>query len=349
MSPTRPSNAETRARLFSAMALWNNRNALVACLAGSSECRGGIKRAHSIQCGTVLEAIADEGHVYMIEPRGDRGPGLTRVGRQKASSFTGYCDQHDTSLFRTVDFSSSVHFDQSNHSQAILLSLRAAARAYWVKLNSQRFLEEALRHSRTHDTNALQRLLNIHETDAHIWMTNLPILEGALAGTRSATARLGRVYQSLLQQHRTHKYHLSRIHVYSLTSTPRAAVASTFNPEFDLQGGRIGSLDLPADVPDVTLNAFPIGNRTWFVMLYHRRFVAQLAPLFHQLDEASDVELGVAFSKLLLIHCENAAYSPVYVESLSETQRHVIEQIFSSTVHQACPYSNVPDLNFFAP
>jgi hypothetical protein len=285
----------------------------------------------------------------MIEPRGDSGPGLTRVGRQKASSFTGYCDQHDTSLFRTVDFSSSVHFDPCSYSQAVLLSLRAAARAYWVKLNSQRFLEETLRHSRTRDTNALRRLLNIDETDAKIWMTNVPVLEGALAGTRSATARLERVYQSLLRQHRTHKYHLSRIHVYSLTSPPRAAAASTFNPEFDLQGHRIGSLDLHADVPEVALNAFPIGNRTWFVMLYHRRFEAKLAPLFHQLDEASDAERGIAFTKLLLIHCENVAYSPVYMESLHEKQRETIEGIFASTIHEACPYSSVPDMNFFSP
>src|SRR6266852_8008679 len=100
------------------MAVWSKTNAVVACLAGPSECSGGIKRAHSIQCSTVLEAIADKGHVYMIEPRANRGTGLSRIGRQKASSFTGYCDHHDTSLFRTVDFSSSVHFDPRNYSQA---------------------------------------------------------------------------------------------------------------------------------------------------------------------------------------------------------------------------------------
>jgi len=84
-------------------------------------------------------------------------------------------------------------------------------------------------------------------------------------------------------------------------------------------------------------------------MLYHRRFEAKLAPLFHQLDEASDAERGIAFTKLLLIHCENVAYSPVYMESLHEKQRVTIESIFSSTIHEACPYSSVPDLNFFAP
>jgi len=331
------------------MAVWNKTRAVVACLAGPSECRGGIKRAHSIQCSTVLEAIADEGHVYMIEPRDDRGPGLTRIGRQKASSFTGYCDHHDTSLFRTVDFSSSVRFDPRDSVQAVLLSLRAAARIYWVKLNSQKFLVEALEHSRKSDTGALRRMLNIDDGDAKAWATNIPILEGALAGTRSAIARLERVYRSLLQQHRTRKYHLSRIRIYSLTSQPRAAAASTFNPEFDLQGHRIGSLDLHADVPDVALNVFPIGDRTWFVMLYHRRFEATLAPLFDQLDKASDAERGVAFTKLLLIHCENVAYSPAYVESLPAKEQESIEHIFSSTVHQARPYSDVPDLNFFAP
>jgi hypothetical protein len=208
---------------------------------------------------------------------------------------------------------------------------------------------EALEHSRKRDPAALQRMLNIDDDDAKAWTTNIPILEGALAGTRSATARLERVYRSLLQQHRTQKYHLSRIRVYSLISPPRTAAASTFNPEFDLQGHRIGSLDLHADVPDVALNVFPIGGKTWFVMLYHRRFEAPLAPLFNQLDEASDAERGVAFSKLLLIHCENVAYSPAYVESLNAKEREAIEGIFISTVHQARPYSDVPDLNLFAP
>jgi hypothetical protein len=94
---------------------------------------------------------------------------------------------------------------------------------------------------------------------------------------------------------------------------------------------------------------FPLGDKTWFVMLYHKRFETALESLFHQLDEASDGARGIAFTKRLLIHCENVAYSPAYVESLHATERESIEDIFSSTVHQARPYSDVPDLNFFAP
>src|SRR5262245_15162218 len=182
MTATRSSEATSRARLFSAMAVWNKTRAVVDCLAGPSECRGAIKRAHSIQCSTVLETIADQGHVYMIETRHDRGPGLTRIGRHKASSFTGYCDHHDTSLFRTVDFSSSVSFDPADSSQAVLLSLRAAARTYWVKLNSQALLVEALEHSRKRDSTELQRMLNMDDSNAKTWMTNIPMLEDDLAG-----------------------------------------------------------------------------------------------------------------------------------------------------------------------
>lgn len=84
-------------------------------------------------------------------------------------------------------------------------------------------------------------------------------------------------------------------------------------------------------------------------MLYHRRFEQTLAPLFNQLNEVSDAARGIAFSKLLLIHCENVAYSPAYVESLNAKERATIEDIFISTVRQARPYSDFPDLNVFAP
>jgi hypothetical protein len=102
-----------------------------------------------------------------------------------------------------------------------------------------------------------------------------------------------------------------------------------------------------ADSPDCR-GRIKRAGRTWFVTVYHKRFCAILRPLFRHVDEASDEELGVAFTKLLLIHCENVAYAPAYIESLLENRRREIEEIFVSTLHQARPYSNVPHVNIFA-
>jgi hypothetical protein len=71
--------------------------------AGDAACSGGIVNAHSVQ-GTLLRRIARDGHVYgdvssigtLQRNLGQFTYGL--VGVNLASTFTGFCNLHDTGM-----------------------------------------------------------------------------------------------------------------------------------------------------------------------------------------------------------------------------------------------------------
>lgn len=106
------------------------------CLAPPSlhhECSGNIIRAHSVQRGgDGLKRIADNGHVDGTEPKFGKIPSLARIGINKASTFTGFCGKHDTSLFLPLEMGEFTGSDL----QIFLLTYRALCRELYVKRGS---------------------------------------------------------------------------------------------------------------------------------------------------------------------------------------------------------------------
>src|SRR4029077_18555308 len=107
------------------------------CLApdsGDSVCSGGIVKAHSVQ-GALLRKIARDGHVYYSEPslqNIDKYPGqitFTLTGVNLATTFTGFCNLHDTKIFAAIENQPFV----TRPEQCFLLSYRAVCRELFVK------------------------------------------------------------------------------------------------------------------------------------------------------------------------------------------------------------------------
>jgi len=53
-----------------------------------------------------MEYLARAGHVYMFQTT-EQGHQLSLVGHRTATTFTGFCAEHDLHLFRDVDFDNS--------------------------------------------------------------------------------------------------------------------------------------------------------------------------------------------------------------------------------------------------
>ncbi|MGD0650579.1 MAG: hypothetical protein ABSA97_05490 [Verrucomicrobiia bacterium] len=346
-----PKRREAIRRWRAGFAEWSKRNAFAGCLAQSAGCSGPIIRAHSIQNSRVLEAVAVDGHVYMFEAR-PQGVSLVRLGRQEASTFTGFCQKHDTELFRTVDFGAQRTFAANSIEQAVTLALRAVAREYWLKLNVRKLLGLLLSAARRNDLAEIKRITFLDDEHARLLMETghdgpRLFLEDMLIGTRSSTDRLRRIFHSLFSQVKNGEYHLWRSRIYEIHGQGNVAVSSVFSVEFDLAGNRIGSIALHADVMEVVLSVMPMVDRTWVVFVYHKRFDDRLRRLFEQLDSCTEDRLCVAISKMILTYCENAALSPRYVEGLSVEARTSLENAFAQTLPCARPLDEMPDCDFF--
>jgi hypothetical protein len=87
-------------------------------------------KAHSIQNRTVLDALAEEGHVVMLRTRRVARGQQPRaefkwVGRNEATTFEGLCAEHDTKLFAPID---TRPLDLEDREQLFLLAYRSVLR-----------------------------------------------------------------------------------------------------------------------------------------------------------------------------------------------------------------------------
>ncbi|MGO9769904.1 MAG: hypothetical protein ACLPSW_10170 [Roseiarcus sp.] len=87
-------------------------------------CGQAAIRAHSIQNRQTIALLEKDNHVIAWQPRfSQAGPdiALRRIGRNDASTFAGFCNQHDTELFRPLD---TKPLDVADREQLFLLAYR---------------------------------------------------------------------------------------------------------------------------------------------------------------------------------------------------------------------------------
>src|SRR5689334_21911734 len=76
------------------------------CLWHTESCQNPPIRAHAVQNSRALDRIAENGHVTMVRHDVDQdGVHLSfrEMGRNKATTFTGLCAEHDKQLFLPID------------------------------------------------------------------------------------------------------------------------------------------------------------------------------------------------------------------------------------------------------
>jgi hypothetical protein len=334
-------------RVFAAFVKWRRNNALQQCFADDESCACRVIQAHSIQSAYMMEHLTRAGHVYMFQATG-QGHQLSLVGHRTATTFTGFCAGHDSSLFREVDFDHSRLFDPTSLRQAVLLALRAAAREYWTKLNNQKLYKRLVELGNRKDYESLRSMLNLENADTvHLAPMLEEVWKPFLLGTKVSSKRIPRLFRSLYQQVQTGRFHLTQRVLFQLPGVPTVAAASAFAPEFDLAGRQLNTLRLESDVTDVVLNVLPTPSTTWVVFTYHKRHLGYLAPFFAQLASLDQSARCRVLSKMIVMHCENVVLSPTFVDGLSEQARNLLQQVFNATIYRARPYDDVPDISLF--
>lgn len=255
---------------------------LQRCLVPDCESKRVIK-AHSIQEKRVLEQVAVEGHVYMFQGLKQRG--LVRVGIHTATRFTGFCAEHDNMLFDAVDIGDHKNLDFQRPEHVARISLRAVAREYWNKLNSQKFFRMLMEMSANKAVEDISQFLNIEPEDAEQSMEYTRRVSLArLRGSEVAAERIGRQFKSLLYQLEIGRFHLSKSRTLHVTAPLGIAAASHFPPEFDLRGNRQVLKHPGVDLAEVTLNIVPDGACTAVLFMWHKRFDPLLKPFIATIE-----------------------------------------------------------------
>src|SRR6266849_414836 len=102
---------------------------LARCLAPGLSCTAAAIRSHSLQNSQVLDLLVRDGHVKAPTMRIDKEKGpvvsFEDVGRNQATTFTGFCSEHDSAIFRPIEIDA---FRPRDPEHLFLVAYRAVAR-----------------------------------------------------------------------------------------------------------------------------------------------------------------------------------------------------------------------------
>jgi hypothetical protein len=277
------------------------------CLCPGTECASRAIAAHSVQNNGILDRLAEDGHV--ISPRiqvafSSEPPNYAfeRIGRNKATTFTGLCSAHDTELFKPIDTSP--------------VDIRSAEHLFLLAYRSVLKESHATRKSVV-DTQGLYKLGAKHG----LYSLDGPSEPGMLAVEQMINAYLvEETKRHFDAAYLSKRWSALRHSVLSLKTQPCLAVSSMLSTDI---------LSTHVDGPAyVALNVFPHDDHTVAVFSCLAQDSGLMAERFSALFAASGQYQLYELSKLILRRCENLVIAPRHYESFSSRQRQAIEEYF---------------------
>lgn len=268
---------------------------------------GRIVDAHSLQRARVLDALVDDTrHVLTFATHHGRGApdsmGVTRVGWNEASTFTGFCSVHDSETFSPLE---SRPFSGTPQ-QCFLHAYRAVCRELftktaWLKAPSTiaSFVppEAPSRH----------QLLGPLESGMRLGLRDL-----AAAKTSLDACLLSRAYDGL------------DCAVFEFSGAPSLGCAGTFQPESTLDGNHLQSLGDRARVAEwITMSTDVVDSGGAVILCWprahhaSRRFVDSILAL-------TPARRMQVLPQLCFLHFENTYFSDRWWRSLlPDLQEHL--------------------------
>jgi len=281
------------------------------CLSPAMTCANTAIRAHSVQKSTALSFIEEAGHVCELKMKivvDEPACEFAKVGRNNASTFTGFCNGHDTKIFLPID---TKPLDPEDAEQLFLIAYRSVTRELHV------VMESAVRLQTTYESQVKLGIVKANEY------------------CLSAIAPVEAMYKSwLIWRHRYQHYDTNFVagrfkeiahSIFKVSGRSALLASSSFFPAEDKV--------VKKGTARIALNVIPLAPDETVVIFSYPKAQSgmarkRIAPVM--LKDGEDRLL--ALSTLVLDTTENFFIRPSHVASWSDEKRTFIEKAYMSTV-----------------
>ncbi|MFC6647051.1 hypothetical protein ACFQBQ_16010 [Granulicella cerasi] len=280
------------------------------CLAPGDECKSHAINSHSIQNAKVLDLLSRNGHVKMIKyemKKDDFIIAFQDIGRNQASTFGGFCSDHDTEIFKPIDLQ---QIDEANTEQLFLLAYRSVAKEVHSSMQAASISQSAY-----------QKRVTLGIDNG-----NEPEPAGMMAIERMMAAYNAHQYKLLLDEAigQADYSRLEHISFWIDHAQPSCAVSALF--DIDKQA-------VDTEAPWVAMNLFPVSNSKSFVLF---SFLPEEAPrardYLREVVSASGDYQKYLLSRLVIKHCENFVVAPAIFDTWSQDKAKDICEFFRDTL-----------------
>ncbi|QIZ73360.1 hypothetical protein [Oxynema aestuarii] len=284
------------------------------CLWPKSDCTNDCIKAHSIQNSQILDQLASNNHVVMPVARLnlDTGPEIEfkKVGRNKATTFTGLCSEHDRQLFRPIDVNK---FDSSNEEQKFLIAYRSVLRELHTRIKAAIDLQT------TYQKSVKLGKCDPNNRDISLFVT-----------CRIVNAIDFCLYKKMYDNIYNSNSFTEVQHDYiCIEKSCPLAVSSLFNPiNSSAQNKR-------PEPKFIVLNVFPHNKNTIVLLSYLSHHQKELSSYANEIINANGDDRLYLLSKTILRYCENFVISPEQFESFSPPKVDAIKKFYGETAKRS--------------
>ena len=285
----------------------------------SPENCGAMIRSHTVQRRRGLAAVAENGRVISAKAGVRRrlwnhGTFVPReVGVRSASTFMGFCDTHDNSMFQPVE-SHSVPLSPES---CFLLGFRAVSYELFQKkaaLRSMNIIRELDRGMPFEKQVACQQLVHVQK-------------EGTKRGV-SNIKRWKKQYDTIFIKEEFEQYRFVSVEYSSVLPV---VGCGAFHPEYDFAGNRLQIVSR-GDEPHefVSLNLTVLNGRSVLVIGWTEEHQGPAELFGRSFAEVPDKEKANSGIQMAVEHLENIYMRPSWWRGLSDTIRKALDERMSS-------------------
>lgn len=300
-----------------------------------SECTNKIIKAHTVSKSSSLKEISVDGHVLSFYSNameniktGKLCP--TKIGINKASTFSGFCSHHDKTLFAPIeDKPFSI-----NSEHCFLVAYRAVSSEVYVKSGAAKVFHDI----KGFDKGLPQNLQIAFQKFAGSFYDGNDLTKKDLAYIK------GKLDMMFIEEKVSQLKHV----VFELERPPAIMGSAIVAPKFGFDGKSIQRLSQNVkDIPDyIVINSFSNTEKGYIVLSWLQEHTATAHKLIKQFTEKNLTSDHLAIFMISLI--ENVYMHPAWWVSLESKLQKYVCDVFSDGVTR--PYAghsivNVPSLN----
>ncbi len=277
------------------------------CLEPALQCEKKSIRAHSIQRATALSLIAKEGHVHELKLSIKKDASvveLSTVGIGYASTFPGFCSEHDSEIFRPLD---TKPFAIGDKEQLFLLAYRSVTRELHATLEGASRVQSSY--------------LNLIEHGKVTGDVSSPVGMEALSHWLKAWRVWRYRYDHFEQNFAKGDFgNIRHIHFFIRDMLPVLAASSFFSAELKAWGEPFAA---------IIVNVVPLSaQETVVVFSFARSQGAKVVQYLRPITTSGGKKKLYELSYLLIDRAENFYLAPSMVETWSSEKISEIEHAF---------------------
>lgn len=300
----------------------------------SGECSKKIIKAHTVSKSGSLKKISSiSGNVMGLNKKFSFSRNyssfndLKEIGLNKASTFSGFCSNHDKNIFSPIEDKLLA----PDPEQCLLLAYRGLIYELYAKeyaINHNDFLREFDKGKDILTQIQMQKELDIHKDASLVSISDINYIKE-------------RIEKSLLNKNYSNFSHL----VINLLNTPNILTSSSLLPDIDFNGNLVQDItDVNSHMATLMINCVCSDEKGFFIFSWHKDDNDICHKFCDTLISLGNKEIGNALLRFCFSHIENIFSSPQWWKNLSDQKKGKIKKMIGmGFMESKDPKCLVPD------